>query len=313
MNSITISFLVMDLLVSIPLWRIIYQYISKKPLLAHTLVDRIYQDTIIYINCVTLFFSAASIQILLFGGKTLNLSFEFALFYGLILSFFVNCICASVTFSGGIRLISLVKNSEASNLLGSENVAIFKVRLATILFTVLLLSTSIGYLGAMPTMFGLFYGGESQSDFKDITLNKFKLIYIFQPLLAFAVNVAAKLYSSRIERQMKEAQTVFAIFGNQSLNKNTGENKFSFSLGYVALIPLIFLMTYLYSFSSQRMKILFLGPFELSLFSLCLPATFIYYNKKIKKEIMKNPIFCKIDFAINYIRKTLTVRIVPSN
>ena len=61
---ITINWLIVDLLASLPLYYLIWQYISKKALIEVSLVDLIYRDTIVYIYLLSSVLSSAIIQCL---------------------------------------------------------------------------------------------------------------------------------------------------------------------------------------------------------------------------------------------------------
>ena len=111
---LTITFLVLNFFAALPLWQIIYKHISKKPLLSVTLVDLIYKDMTIYTNLLCLFASAGIIHTLMYDDESLILSYELALFYSVCINFASNSICISLIVSAGLRLISLIKTSEAA-------------------------------------------------------------------------------------------------------------------------------------------------------------------------------------------------------
>ncbi len=113
-EDLTIIFLIISFIVSLPVWQIIYKHISKKPLLEVTLVDWIYRDIIYYNNILSFSGSAGIIHTLLYDDKNFSLSFELGLFYSICINISMNLICISLVFSAGLRLISLVKNSEAA-------------------------------------------------------------------------------------------------------------------------------------------------------------------------------------------------------
>jgi hypothetical protein len=69
---ITIGILLLSYLVSLPLWRHIYRHISKKPILATTLVDFIYRDSIVYMNVISLVLSVGVVHTLLLQNIALG-------------------------------------------------------------------------------------------------------------------------------------------------------------------------------------------------------------------------------------------------
>ena len=110
---LTTAFLIANFLLSLPLWRIIYQHISKKPILLVSLVDLIYRDTIFYFLSLCFIASTGIIHSLMLGGDSFSLTFELALLYSICVNISVIAICISLIISAGLRLLSLVKNSEA--------------------------------------------------------------------------------------------------------------------------------------------------------------------------------------------------------
>ena len=114
LKYLTIAFLVTNLIFSIPPWFIIYKYISKKPILSICLVDLIYRDTIYYIISLSFIASAGTIHTLMYDDNSFSLTRELALIYSIIINTMANVISILLIFSAGLRLISLIQNSEAS-------------------------------------------------------------------------------------------------------------------------------------------------------------------------------------------------------
>jgi len=113
-EDLTIIFLLINFIISLPIWQIIYKHISKKPLLEVTLVDWIYRDIIYYYIILSCCASAGIIHTLLYDDENFSLSFELGLFYSICINISTNLICISLVFSAVLRLISLIKNSEAA-------------------------------------------------------------------------------------------------------------------------------------------------------------------------------------------------------
>ena len=111
---LTAAFLVTNFFFSLPPWYIIYKHISKKPILSVSLVDLIYRDTIFYVLFLDFFASTAIVDSLMYGGDSFSLTWELALVHSITINILSNTICISLTFSAGLRLISLVRNSEAA-------------------------------------------------------------------------------------------------------------------------------------------------------------------------------------------------------
>jgi hypothetical protein len=245
-----------------------------------------------------------------------ELSYECAMIYTLIIYAMVTNICLSLIFSGGLRLISLIKNSEAwgIQLLGLEQEAIIKIRLMTISISVAFLMITLGYLGTMPGAFGTFHGVEYQSYIKDIKGNKYASLIFLMPSLALVVNAATRFYSNKINQQMEEDSLVFVVFGNPSYKTLLHEDTFLFSLGFVLAIPLIILFSILASFSSRHERLIFIGPFQITMLSLVLPIAFILKNKKMKKNIFirfLDPIVHQIGIVLINLKKQFSSTVTP--
>ena len=126
------------------------------------------------------------------NDNNLALNFGVAVFYVLCINFFTSTVCVSVTISGILRLVSLVKVSEEAGLqlLGPDNVAVVIIRFASILISAFLPSFAIYNFEAYPLLLGLFYGVENRSNFEDIQRNIFSLLYLVLPSLAVFVGLA---------------------------------------------------------------------------------------------------------------------------
>ena len=111
---LTTAFLIANFFLSLPLWHVIYKHISKKPILSVSLVDLIYRDTIFYIISLIFFISTGIIHTLMYDGENFRLSYELALIHSIAVNVSVNTVCLSLIVSAGLRLISLIKNSEAA-------------------------------------------------------------------------------------------------------------------------------------------------------------------------------------------------------
>ena len=314
MKHLAITWLILSFPISLLLWGFIYKQILKKPLLTITVVDWIYLDTILYINSVCFVYSAAIVHALVQPDEQLN--FECAIFYSLTISALVTSICVSLIFSGGMRLISMIKNSEVAGLqiLGLEHEAIIKVRLMTIIISAVLLMICFGTLGALPGAYFTLRGEEYKSYIETIQDNNFGSLYIVMPALALVVNYVARFYSKKINQQIQKESLVFVIFGHPTNTALLQQDNFLFSLGFVLAIPLLFLFSFLSSFSSRHERLLFIGPVQITFFSLALPIVFILKNKQMKKIIFirwVDPIVIQIDIMLNILKKLFSPAVTP--
>ena len=96
---ITEAWLFLNLLFGLPLFKLILDHISGKPLASVTLVDLIYKDTIVLTFLLVSVASAALLHCLQVEGLTLP--FHWAGFYSGLAMFFMCAATANLTFSGG--------------------------------------------------------------------------------------------------------------------------------------------------------------------------------------------------------------------
>ena len=96
---ITEAWLVLNLLLGLPLFKLILDHISGKPLASVTLVDLIYKDTLVLTFLLVSVASAALLHCLQAEDQTLALNW--AGFYSGLAMFFMCSATANLTFSGG--------------------------------------------------------------------------------------------------------------------------------------------------------------------------------------------------------------------
>ena len=163
------------------LWQIILKYFSDKPLLSLTLVDLIYRDIIVCIFLTFVFYSTALTHVLTAGTDILTLSYEFSLLYVVILNFSTNVIYMLMILSGGLRFISLLKNSEAAGLqlLGVDSEALIIIRVASIFISLLIPGTTIPLYDAYPGIFRLLHEEKIKSNWEDIKVLSINDVTLF--------------------------------------------------------------------------------------------------------------------------------------
>ena len=163
------------------LWQIILKYFSDKPLLSLTLVDLIYRDIIVCIFLTFVFYSTALTHVLTAGTDILTLSYEFSLLYVVILNFSTNVIYMLMILSGGLRFISLLKNSEAAGLqlLGVDSEALIIIRVASIFISLLIPGTLIPLYDAYPRIFRLLHEEKIKSNWEDIKVLSINDVTLF--------------------------------------------------------------------------------------------------------------------------------------
>ncbi len=106
----SISCIIVDNLVSLPLYGVIFQHISKKPLVSVTLIDLIYRDLIVYVYLHSLTLAVAFTHCLIELENGAALNYMYSALYSTFSEIFVFCVSSSLILSGGLRLITLIKN-----------------------------------------------------------------------------------------------------------------------------------------------------------------------------------------------------------
>ena len=152
---------------------VIFQFISNKQILQVTLVDLVYRDTIVYNYLICFVSSAAIIHCLFLNVDTLTLGYEFAIAYSASVFFFISCLSISLIISGGLKLISVIKKSEAAGLqlLGPDYIALNKIRLISFFCSFIFPSLMISLYNTHTRFFLQLYGNFNTSFVQDINKN----------------------------------------------------------------------------------------------------------------------------------------------
>jgi hypothetical protein len=250
------------------------------------LVDLLYQDTIVYIYLVCFSLSVGLAHTMLFANKNFTLDFEYALFYSVLINFFLNNLYLGLILGGALRLISLLKNSEFSGLqiLGTDNDARLLIRLFTNVLSALFSFFAAIKLYAYPGMFSLLYGDERRSNLEDIQQNNYVALYLVLPFITVLINFTVQLYSKRIVKKINAS--LISIISNDGAKMS--EDQYSFSIPQVMVIPVFVLVTFVQSFADRTQRLFFLSPFHIFLVSVVLPMLIILNNIKIKQFCYKN-------------------------
>jgi hypothetical protein len=287
MFLLSILWLFLILLFSLVPCFVIYQFILKKQILAVTLVDLVYRDTIIYNYLICFVSSTSLIQCLSLNNETLTLSFEFAMAYSATIVFFISCLSISLIFSGSLKLISIIKKSEAAGLqlLGPDFSAINRIRLTSIICSLIIPCLMISSKNNHTRFFSLLYGNFSTSNVQDINKNLGTLLYSALPWIAAVVNIIAKICSNLMLNNIDQQQNVFIIYGSQQI---LSEDKLSFSLEAAIGIPLVILFGFLSSFSNRIERLTLFVPCQIMLLGFIIPLFIIKRNIKIMNFMKQN-------------------------
>jgi hypothetical protein len=266
---------------------VIHRFIAQKQIAAVTLVDLVYQDSIIYIYLACLVSSTSAIHCLSLNNDTYTLSYNFSLAYSVLITFFVSSLSISLIFSGGLRLISVIQKSEAAGLqlLGPDNIALNKIRLVSLTFSFIFPTLMISHFNTKPGLFPFFYEHESTSLSQDIEKNSLKSLYALLPSIAIAVNTITKICSYLISRNIHQQVNVFTISESTQF---TSEVKVTFSLEASTGVALVILFTFLSSLSDRMERLTCFFPLQITLMGLIIPIFVIKGDKKIKKFVKEN-------------------------
>ena len=268
---------------------VIYQFISKKQIVSVTLVDLVYRDTIAYIYFGCSVATTSLVHCLSLNNDSLTVSYEFATVYSVLLSFSVSGISISLIFSGVLRLISVIKKSEAAGLqlLGSDYIALNKIRLVSVTFSFIFPCFLIYFFNAHPGYFTLFYETESTSFFEDVEHHWAISLYAVLPCSATVVNAIAKIYSDFTKENIDRQVNVFTIYGS---NQCSSEGKVILSLEVTIGISWLIIYTVFSSFADRTARLTFFFPLQIMLLGFILPLIVIKRNKKIINFIKQNNI-----------------------
>lgn len=179
-----------------------------------------------------------------------------------------------------------VKYFSGLNLCGPENTAIIRIRVMTISMS-LIWPVIIFAFGATPSVFTFIHGIESKSLYDYTKTNRAFLLSFVIPMASFIANVAVKIYSDQLHRQMANSDAVFVIFGAKTETAVNQEEKFPFPLGPVVGFPALVLMTFLTSFASRDLRLLLFSPIQIALITFALPCFIVRNNSKIKRRAFR--------------------------
>lgn len=313
MHWASISWVVIDNLISIPLFSVIYNHISKKPLVSITLIDLIYRDLIIYVYLHSLTLAVADIHCLIELENGTALDHFYSSLYAIISEVLVHCFSSSLILSGGLRFITLIKNSETQGLqlLGPENVAIIKIRVICILFSVVFEGILAFYLDVHSGIYNLMQNSETDFFLYDVYSDHFKSLFMVLPALALLVNLITKIYALWIKKKMSNTVNIFTIHNEgQQSTPVSNEELFSVPLEAAFGIPLWMMFAILSSIASREWRLTFFLPLQLMLINLLLPIYVISKNNKIRNSLL-DPLQEQFNKALTSIKTQMASSVTP--
>jgi len=282
----------------------IYQYISKKPTVSCTLIDLIYRDIIVYIYLSSLATYIAIIACICSSNGLQTLTFEWSVFFSLLTNSFLNCLAISMNISGGLRLISLLNNSEqfGLQLLGPDNLAIKKVRFISISLSIVLIMLGSLFFNVYPPSFDLYFYADEVSISETYSKNWFSMIYIISWILAVIIHCSAKCYSLWINYELNQLPSIelgqiFTITKSEaSKNEEKFEQfeKFTLSLDSVIVILMLLFVFLVSSLSKRSLRLYIIVPAQITFLCVIIPLYLILKNEKMKiilANLYQNSIF----------------------
>jgi hypothetical protein len=305
----TIAWLLLNLTLSFPLCLIIVKFISNKSVLSVSLVDLIYRDAIVYLYLLCCTATTGFILCLL---KEESLSFTMSATYSGCAMFFADGLFISLIFSGSLRMISLLRNSEVNGLqlLGPENIAIIKIRFISISISFAFQIVMIFYFGAHSGLFHTFYESETNSHLEEVTANNFKALYFIWPISTVIIHSLTKLISHNLKKKLNQSVEIFII--QQQPVKTNGS--YTFSYYYVMGFPLAIACVFFSSSASRKYWLLFFYLVQVTIISVILPLGIINQNKKLKtyfEQTLIDPIKDKLVYMYLSFKKLNLSKVSP--
>jgi hypothetical protein len=211
-NFVVICLIVLCLLLSLLMIKIIYLYIHKKPILSQTVIDLCYSDCVILLYCFNVSF-ACGVNLCL-ASTTTTIGFVPSLVISVAAYFFLCNSLWSLSISGVLRLITIVKNSEQAGIqvLGPDNVAIWKIRCISIGLTSSLLLTGILHFQSLPSFFYTLNYVKTIEGTELYQQDPFIKVYLIPMFVVIIANGLPKLYGMILARKyFSEHNQMFAI------------------------------------------------------------------------------------------------------
>jgi hypothetical protein len=187
---------------------------------------------------------------------------------GAIYAVISHCLC-SLTVTGILRLISIIKNSEQAGIqsLGPDYVAIWKIRLISIASTSSLILIACWVLGTYPPYFNTLYYKEAI--FRTYYLSLISKVYWIPVIMVTLANAVPKLYT-------------ICLTGH--LFSSIPE-KYAISLGASLLIPFLILLGAAFQFTTRVTRLEYYDPLLIMFGCNFVPVFVIAQNKNMCQMI----------------------------
>jgi hypothetical protein len=209
--------------------------------------------------------------------------------YATIFEVLVFCVSSSLILSGGLRFITLLRNSEAKGLqlLGPENVANVKIRVISSLLSAAFEGILVLYFDIHSGIYNLMHDFETDSILHTVRSDMYKTLFMVLPTLALLVNLVTKMYSLWIKRKMHHSAEIFPMRGDIA-NYFSNEELFSVSLEAALGIPLWMIFAIFGLICKQGMEAHSLPPIPIDANKHCFSNQLyiISKNNKMKSNAM---------------------------
>ena len=263
----SISWMLICIVISIPLFKIIYDYIQTKPIVEITIIDLAYSDCLFFLFSFCFIFTIGISACLL--SETTYLGFTFALIFSWT-SYFALCSSLwSLTITGLLRFISIIKNSEQAGIqiLGPDNVGIWKIRWISIVLTSCLLFSGYFFFHTSPSLFYTLYNQEAT--LKPTIHSK---VYWIPMITVTLANAVPKLYSTILKRKLF----------------SSNPERYVLSLETSLSFPFLILLLAAFQFTTRANRLLYYDPLLVMFGSIVIPMIVILQNKKTNQPISEH-------------------------
>lgn len=141
-----------------------------------------------------------------------------------------------------------------------------------------------GYLQIPPLIIAFFHGEKSTSHFDDLEEDEYKMLHLVITILTIIVNVALKVFSVAAQRKLDKSVQNFVVFGAKNQIVDRHDEKFSFSVSSMIVLPCLILFTIITSLSNRFHRLVVFCPMQIVALNTVLPFYIIYSNQKIRRR-----------------------------
>ena len=269
LNFVVICLIVLFLALSLPMIKIIYLHIHQKPILSQTVIDLCYSDCVILLYCFNLNFAFGVCYCL--ASPTTTLGFLPALILSVAAYFFLCNSLWSLSISGILRFITIVKNSEQAGIqvLGTDSVAIWKIRCISLVLTSSLLLTGILHFQSLPSFFYTLNYAKSIKGTELYEQDPYNKVYLIPMFIVVIANGLPKLYGMILARKyFSKHNQMFAI-----------------SLENTLAFPFLIGLLVTFQFTTRIHRLLYYDPLLLMFGCNLIPMLIIMKNNCMNKQL----------------------------